>query len=101
VNKKFPSEDLARVKQSVKGLDFDCNKVEFSQQIFSESNFFFDCITNVAFKLYSIYLFQTTLLLYLHLYHLDLVQYDISSYLKTKLQNDYLLWFLHTDFTQM
>jgi len=26
-NKKFPSEDPARVKQSVKGLDFDCNKV--------------------------------------------------------------------------
>jgi len=27
LNKKFPSEDPARVKQSVKGLDFDCNKV--------------------------------------------------------------------------
>jgi len=29
LNTKFPSEDSARVKQSIKGLDFDCNKEKY------------------------------------------------------------------------
>jgi len=36
LNKKFPSEDPARMKQSVKGLDFDCNnKVLLLNKYFS------------------------------------------------------------------